>query len=347
MLLSTVKLFLSHWTALRLWRLLRIRGVTPPSSRLNRIEDCACRKRQLADCGISLSPLAVSSRVGCAELETALADPASGAARLDLLVGERSSISNLRNVKHHLLEGTLPPDAFRLVSDGIYLPSPELVFLLLASELSRLRRIALAYELVGSYALDRPSTNGFVSGLSPVTSLDRLRDFLARSTRRRHAARALADLELVHERSASPRETDLAMAFSLPAGDGGYGLGPFSMNPVLRFEGERAVLAGGVRRYPDILFVRDRVVVEYDSDQWHGGVMKPSVDKDRADGLSAVGYTVLTFTNLHFGSYASFSRQMLRLVGHLGEGLAGEDEVLASARRRLFVFLRSPDRLVY
>lgn len=342
-----MKLFLGHWTALRLWRRLRIRGVTPPVARLGRLDGCVCRKRQLVDCGISLSPPAVSSRVGCADLEVALVDPTSGDVRLDLLVGDRAAISGLRNVRHHLLAGALPPGSLRMVADGIYLPSPELTYLLLAPELSGLRRIALAHELVGSYALDPASPNGFASGLTPVTSLDRLRGYLERSTCRRCAARALEDLGMVHEGSASPRETDLAMAFCLPARDGGYGLGRFEMNRELSFGGELAALVGGVRRYPDLLFPDARVVVEYDSDQWHGGGLKPSLDRDRSDGLSAAGYTVLTFTNLHFGSYESFARQMHRLAGHLGEDLACEDEALVFARRRLFDFLRSPGRLVY
>ena len=358
-----MRLFLGHMTALRAWR--RIRQGKLPWPRAVTCQTCAHSLGNAGDLHALVSGDKQASRregagghregagghrsVSREEtipllLRTCSTHPLTGTGKLDLLVPDRSQRHRLKGIRHHLLTGTLPPGSFMMVSDGVYLPSTELLFLLLAGALTQWELIAVGHELCGNYCIDATHENGFVPFLEPVSSTDSIKEYLGKVKGRRYVRRACEAIRHVRDGSLSPRETDLATALALPATQGGYWMGDFALNAPLTFLGEDSRIVGSGLRYPDLLFSARPVICEYDSRLHHGERSSSDRDKDRADGLRAVGYSVVTFSSLHFRRRGDFLRAMRRVARYMGADIMGteNDPDVARARLSLFEWMRHP-----
>lgn len=175
-----------------------------------------------------------------------------------------------------------------------------------------------AMEFVGTYRLgvggahttyDRPA----------LTRVDAIRAFaqgIPASCTYRHtgAFTTLRDvLPWVLEGSASPMETDLALMLTLPRDCGGCGMPKPQLNAVPKD-------ARALGHRVDMLWEDQRVVVEYESNEFHAGKGAQKVDADitRANGLRARGYTVLEITPgllLDKVKYNGFVESLGRLLG--------------------------------
>lgn len=343
-----MRLYLGHMSALRAWRQVRQgRLPVPRRSACRSVVDPATSAVELAHCG--LGPLADTTPPdeatcilrGCAR------DPSGGPQapleQLDVLVAKRSQRHRIKGVRHHLLTGEFPEGSFFLLANGVYLPSPELLLTLLSSNLSSWELIALAYELCGSYCLDPSLEAGFASHLEPLTSVDAIKRFLMEAKGLRGSARVGEVLHHLRDGSASPHESDLAMLLGLSPKEGGYWMGDFTLNADLLFQGEDAKLTGGTNRSPDILFCGTSVICEYDSRTFHANEEELERDKDRADGLRAIGYEVVTASSLHFRSQADMMRLMKRLSRCLRTSVESEDPEVRAARAKLLGWVRSPN----
>ncbi len=120
-------------------------------------------------------------------------------------------------------------------------------------------------------------------------------------------------------------------------------MGDFTLNADLLFQGEDAKLTGGTNRSPDILFCGTSVICEYDSRTFHANEEELERDKDRADGLRAIGYEVVTASSLHFRSQADMMRLMKRLSRCLRTSVESEDPEVRAARAKLLGWVRSPN----
>lgn len=164
-------------------------------------------------------------------------------------------------------------------------------------ELSLVKVAQIAMELCGTYRLPANPEEETSYGRPRLTTVDAIKTFLAAipgSNGYKHtgAPRNLAKvLNWVMERSRSPRETALALMLTLPLELGGYGLPQPALNQSLE---EASVLDV----QPDLLWKDARLVVEYDSSEFHADAGADKVDSDivRANRLRAAGYTVLEVT---------------------------------------------------
>ena len=194
---------------------------------------------------------------------------------LYLLLPDAERRRRVTNVRQRICRVELPSYSFLRLGDNVYVPTPELTFLLMARYLDVHELIALGMELCGHYRLVGASTdsllvsNRTLYGQSPLTTprriaalLDRMEGFYGLKLARRVCPYLIAD-------SASPMETALYMLLCLPRNLGGYGL----PRPVLNVRRRVTVLAGSFTLsktlVPDLFWPAVMFDVEYDSEEFH------------------------------------------------------------------------------
>lgn len=208
----------------------------------------------------------------------------------------------------------------------------------------RIRRLVaavmVACEFAGTYRLGR-GEGGTAYGVRPLmtmASLARACDDVGLSQGTRRARRVCG---LAMDGSASPMETSLALLLSLPVDFGGFGLERPLLNCPLDVSGERGRVSDRDVVVPDLLWFGQRVILEYDSAEFHAAQGEDQAKKDaaRANVLTALGFRVLRATPQTVRSLADvtlLARQIARL---LDVELAETTPVQDLRRRRLFALL--------
>lgn len=197
----------------------------------------------------------------------------------------RESRSQSKLIRPFASLSTLPPDAFLEVmgpwgraGPRIYVESPGLALVRMAQVLlpavrngqlvrsaALVRLMGLAMEFCGTYARDPldPLGGPCSYGIEPLADADSLKRFLlgASGIRGLKLAREAAGYAL--DGSASPAETLLALAMSLPPRLGGAPLPGFAMNEPLELPGNAAALLHHRSMRPDFYWHDHRVALEY------------------------------------------------------------------------------------
>lgn len=252
---------------------------------------------------------------------------------LHVLVDNASKRRTIKGARCHVDQsglGVLP-----LRQNGLYVISPEAVFLQAANMLDTIALLKLGFELCGSYYLadDDP---GFMPR-DPLTRASVIRRFVndpkqngTRGIKRaRKAARYLLD------GSASPRETSVALLISLPISHGGYG------NPLPRLNHRINIPAHAQHLFPKRYYVCDLcwpehgVALEYDSDAYHTGPQRIANDSSRRSALALLGIDTISVTNHQVTHVAEMDR-IARLLGRkLNHPLRANESTAFRERQRI------------
>lgn len=239
-------------SALRALRVYRRAGRALPRSRIDLPEPDPSPQRRWTAKLIPLDLLALPSAPSADHPLHALSPTASGRPQASF-------------VRTHVL-GVLPEGSFVDLQNGLVIPCPELLFLRMASHLSPEAHTLLAYELAGTYARDPedPRLGTVVFGIPPVTSIERIRSYLARYGRRNGSVLCAHNLASARDNAWSPMEAIIALLALLPPNEQGYGLGQISLN--VRHEASEDLVSLGARssRVPDIEIVGSHVGFNYD-----------------------------------------------------------------------------------
>lgn len=259
---------------------------------------------------------------------------------VDIVVRSAEARVRSKTLCCHVAGHAFPDGSFRRLADGLYVASPELVFLQMAQYLNGINLAVLGFELCGCYAVSvdpssfdiralfemfdlercgaggRPGfgaiqerSEGFEQVSSPLSSVSRLKRYLNRADGASGVAKARWALDHVIANSASPMESLLALRFVLPGSSGGWGLPHPEMNGKVSIS-QRASMSYGRRyRVCDLLWRAEGVAVEYDSDAFHVGGRKIAEDSARRSELMHSGVLVLTMTSRSFYDYAAFDAQ--------------------------------------
>ena len=225
---------------------------------------------------------------------------------VDLLVTNRAARSHSERVISHAWLGELPPGSVCRISDSQLIASPAFLYVLLANRASLQELIAFGTALCSSYPLSNVSRSYTAN---PQNSLDKLlctkrqiEFLLAKLPNRNGVAKAKRALRWIVEGAASVREAELAIEFNSPIRHGGYGFPPFQLNPAVLLEGTAAKMFGNSKCYPDFLWPKKHLVLEYDSDEYHSSKVQMQKDARKRNALTYMGYEVLTYTNEIFSS---------------------------------------------
>lgn len=211
------------------------------------------------------------------------------------------------NIQFHQVSCALPRRSFVKVADGLYIASPELAFVQMASVLEEGALCACGMELTGGYPLDaefRPDGE-VVYVRSPVTSQTLLASYADRYRGRGGANKARRAARHLCDKSASVKETELALLALLPHRHGGLGAKEALLNDVVTLSADAATIARQKKVVCDLRFKDSNVVVEYDG-ATHGDAEARTTDSRRRDALRAEGYEVATLTNAQLQNPAEF-----------------------------------------
>lgn len=231
----------------------------------------------------------------------------------EVIVGHQNRRTRRQGVRCRCLSTRLAPGSVCGFGKAMIL-SPEACFVESASDMSFIRLVELGLELCGTYSLDWKTKKGFRER-TPLTSAQRILRLLdgmdsgVRGIRR--AKRALA---WVRDGSASPKESQLIMALTLPTAIGGFGMPVPQINYPIPL-GRKDVLRGSPTHYRvDLYWPEVRVSVEYQSDSEHtGDPEKTYQDQGRRDELLSMGVRQLCFNASHMRHASSFEKQVERL----------------------------------
>lgn len=220
--------------------------------------------------------------------------------RLDVLTSNSLARRHSKHLSTHLCTKSLPPGSLVAIDSwrkdiSLYVVCPELAFIQFLSIGDDLDVIYAGYMLTSDYRIDHLEPSGVVNRQDSwcddrLTTKAKISAYLDLYPSKRTARDARLLLHHVHEASRSPRESALAMFFSLPQSRGGHNAGSATLNPRLSIRDGGKVL----ERYPDILLTAraqreskylgrksgdmTKAALDYDSDAEH--TRSDRIDRD-------------------------------------------------------------------
>ena len=312
-------MYLSHMTALECWRsgrfdaLLAARDAESAFGNPASPRDRACK------------PLA--------SIVSSLAERGLGfvSAPVHVLVPGTIARNGCARVHCHVCTRKLPTGAFVRLAEGLYVSSPELCFVQMATQFTFFDLVQLGFELCGTYA-KRPGGVTRYGRPLLLTTVSALERFLDDAGSLPGVVAARKALKHVAACSASPRETVLTMLLCLPPRLGGYGLS----HPILnhRINVGRAKRAATEKDYYlcDLYWPRARLDLEYESDEYHTGSVRISEDSARRDDLAYLGISVKTMTHRQIMNPVRFDKVARQLAFALGARIRDRESSLAARR---------------
>lgn len=231
---------------------------------------------------------------------------------LHVVVGEGHERVTAPHVVNHVCGETLPPGSLVTLAPKVYMPTPELLFLQLASELSLMELLIVGMELCGRYAL---MPNGNLVARPALTSTKKIELYFGKCSRLKGLTKAKRAVGLLADSSFSPEESKLYLMLCLPRRYGGFGLPKAELNASVDMRG--IVSGNEYRRSCDLLWRAKKLAIEYDSDQFHTGADKISKDAQRRVELSGQGISVVTITRLQLKSFSAIYEIATVLASHL------------------------------
>lgn len=141
-------------------------------------------------------------------------------------------------------------------------------------------------------------------------------------------------LPQVLQGSASPAESRISLALTLPWRFGGSNLGIPKLNEEMALNREAEILLGRDSITPDFLFVggsgKVRLAVEYDSKKYHSASEQAEYDEKRRNAYAAMGMHCVILKPWHLKDMRRFDavvKSMARILGRRAQRLpAGYDE---------------------
>lgn len=198
-------------------------------------------------------------------------------------------------LRFHLWRPKTHQPCFFQYRKGVFVSTPEALFVQLSRKGGTVDLLKLSFELCGTYAIDERSDVGF-RNRPALTSVERLRDF-ALSIGLGDKSRTVKALRFARDGSASPMETRLALMLGLPPSKGGYGLGMPQMNHEIRASKQLNKRLSHTVYHCDLFWPESKVALEYDSSAFHANAQALTKDSKRMNDLEAMGITVFTVTN--------------------------------------------------
>lgn len=213
-----------------------------------------------------------------------------------------TSCGGLRNstaATRHRIGGALPRGSFLKVAPGVFVCSPELVFVQMAASVPRGALLALGYELCGCYPVGGDRAGALVR--RPLTAPRRLSAFAARATGLTGVTAARSAAKQVLAKSGSIMETEVSIVAFSSVAQGGLGLVPPKLNEPVMLSARAKEATGRSRVVCDWLWPEARVAVEYDGRDSHASPQQQARDARKRDALRIDGFdlTVITSSQFH------------------------------------------------
>lgn len=225
----------------------------------------------------------------------------------------------------HIKKKNLPPNAVKKLN-RLYVSSPELVFLELASYLDIHRLILLGLEMC-SCPPGKPTL--------AITTTKKIENFLSKTVGTHGHQKAVQALKYVKNGSGSIMESFAYMILGLPNSLGGFGLSDVCFNYEIKLNKEESRELNQNRCFVDLYYDTVKLVLEYDSLEHHSKSGEQSEDMIRADVLKSKGYDVVRFNATQLYNKDSCYKFAKRVSQKLKKRIRIRTKDFYSANRKL------------
>lgn len=271
---------------------------------------------------------------------------------IDVLVPSDEARRNTASLRCHTWSNEVPYGAFLELSRDLRLSSPEFVFLQMADSLSITQLIQLGYELCGGYVLDPSLARGWTRTARPLTTPERISEFVAKAPVCRGRKKARRAARFVLANSWSPMETDLSILLTLPTRSGGYQMPAPLLNREIKMTGEQRIRAHHSRYYLDLSWEdrNSRIhALEYQGYEDHSGARALGQDRMREIILDELGIHHIAITEYQVFRIEAFDTVVKAICKSIGRKYRKPTPDQMGRKRKLHreLFARfGPDALV-
>lgn len=299
-----MKIILSHISALRFWR--SYRG--PALARMTAAEQRAF-----------LRAMSKEGSPGRHELELLRKMALPGLSEpFHLMVLSNRMRHACGGLAFHLSPDAFPENSLILLTSDVAVCSPEFAFVQYADQVKcPIQTAMLGFELCGTYRFDVAARKFNLKAGAPVSSVERIVEFLDSLGIVHGKKVAESAASMLVGGSASPMETSSTLLLCLPHKQGGYAV-PF---PCLNYEIVRQNGPDGNGRNSyrcDLCWPKEKICIEYDSDEYHGSLEQMTADAMKRAALNAMGYTVVEVTRAQIMNEEAFDEIAHALYAALG-----------------------------
>lgn len=218
---------------------------------------------------------------------------------LQIVVPDKHHRHNCPAIENRVFKGPLRSRQLTSIGSDISICNAEPLFCQLGVCTPLIDLALIGFELCGSYGVLSNGDDTVAYGLQPLTTIADLKNYAegAKALDIKGSGKALQALSLATDGSASPRESEIGTFLSLSRARGGAGLGGFVMNRSIKVPPEMSVIVGSKTLKPDFLWEQPKLVLEYDSDEFHLDATQKSRDEARRRVFENLGYTVKCLTS--------------------------------------------------
>lgn len=235
---------------------------------------------------------------------------------IHVLVARRESRIRSPRVVSHVWSGPFPDGALYQLTPRVMIASPSFCLQQMSARRGLVKAIVTAMEICGEYARSPRAKDGLYRR-PPLTTPEELRDHFA-GTHGYGAKRARTALRHVVAGSRSPMETVVVLLFTLPVKLGGCGLPPPRLNMRIEIPGDLQDAIGKPYVVVDLCWFDQRVILEYDSYEWHTLPRAVDSDNTRNEGLRDEEWMVRSVTAGMLADDAMRRHLVSKVVGRFG-----------------------------
>lgn len=215
---------------------------------------------------------------------------------LHLVVGDSALKHRIHNCCVHVCAISLPNGSFRQLPGGNLVASPELTFLQMAASSNLWELIEIGNYLCSTFSISDKGRD-YTGKREQLVSRGRLDEFLdALPPHTYGASKARSALEHVVELTASPKESQLAMHYHLPAELGGRGPLEIVANQAIGIDEHGQRLLGSGHLVGDLYLPAFGCDLEFDSIDFHTGRFRLDHTQARRNVLEAMGIKTVSAT---------------------------------------------------
>lgn len=212
--------------------------------------------------------------------------------KIDVLLKSPNEKYKRKFISNHICVCRIPKNSFLKHNDNFSYVCPELLLINLSNQICFEHLMLLIHELCGTYTFD-PLSKESISDISAVTSVSKINAYLKHYKAMNSYAYGARNLEKAlkycKDNSASPMESRLYIKLCGPRNLGFYGCKNIMLNKPISLSKEAALIAGQHTVMPDLLHLKKKIAIEYDSAQYHENVRQGQKDKCRRDALVCDG----------------------------------------------------------
>lgn len=238
--------------------------------------------------------------------------PCSAEEPTDCSVPAASKRSKAAGFRAHVMSYSVVPYAVR-VTDDVYVVTPELCFVQVASRLSLARLLLFGFSICGTYGV---SSDGSLFRRGALTHVSAIAALAERLPSHEVPRQVRVALRFLLDGAASPSETRLCLLLMLSSAYGGFGLPRPVLNaPVVLSDASRAIYPHRECR-ADLYWPGVKLDLEYNGQAEHAG--RGEEDSARASALAIEGVRVIAVTRRQVNSpsvFEALAKKLGKLIG--------------------------------